>query len=89
MAPLPYLPREPKLAGRKGAVQRQAVGCNRLHSVAGKPVCWQWWRSPTMPVIPAQPTGGNWVSPSCSMFSSPSVMLRGDGALLMVEGVIL
>lgn len=41
-----------------------------------------------MLVTLAQPTGSNWVSPSCFLFSSPSVMLGGAEALLLVEGVI-
>lgn len=65
------------------------MGHNHLRSTVVKPVCWQQWRSPTVPVPPAQPTGGNWVSPSCSVCSSPSVVLRGAGALQLVEGVIL
>lgn len=42
-----------------------------------------------MPVIPAQLMGGNRISPSCSVFCSPLVVLGEHGTLLWEEGVIL
>lgn len=49
----------------------------------------QTQRSPTVLVIPAQQMGGNQISPSCSMFSSPLAVLGELGALLWEEGAIL
>lgn len=51
--------------------------------------CRQTQRSPTVLVIPAQQMGGNQISPSCSMFSSPLTVLGELGVLFWEEGAIL